>query len=187
MTSGAGLGAECRTTAHSREHPMMQTSYDVLGVARNASDEAIRAAFRKAAKASHPDLNLGDPTAEQQLRQVIAAYEVLRNPHQRAVYDQYLAAYEQRLRKRRRERIRRFAVPPIAAVLSGGIVVLGVWLSSGPSYTPAGASPAGATVAHSASQQVAIDDGAARGPYPEPQVTSATEWERVAATGDPIA
>jgi curved DNA-binding protein CbpA len=44
---------------------MMQTPYDVLGVPRKASDEAIRTAFCKAAKANHPDLNSGDPAKEQ--------------------------------------------------------------------------------------------------------------------------
>ena len=68
----------------------MKTAYDVLGVPRNASNEKIGTAFRKAAKACHPDLNAGDPTAELQIRQVIIAYEILKTPHKRAAYDRYL-------------------------------------------------------------------------------------------------
>src|SRR5262245_63037485 len=109
----------------------MQTSYDVLGVPRNASNEAIRAAFRRAAKAYHPDLNAGDPTGEQQLKQVLAAYEVLRNRQQRAAYDQALADCERYQRNNRIRRIRRFAAVPLAALFSAGIVALWVSLWSG--------------------------------------------------------
>src|SRR5215470_14629601 len=70
----------------------MKTLYDVLGVPRSATDEAIRIAFRRAAKTCHPDLNAGDPAAEQQFREIIAAYEILKTPQQRALYDQHLAA-----------------------------------------------------------------------------------------------
>src|SRR5215510_1872434 len=114
----------------------MQTSYDVLGVPRYASDETIRTAFRKAAKAYHPDLNAGDPTREQQFKQVSAAYELLKTPQLRAAYDEGLAGYERNLRSARRRRIWRFAAVPVAAVVSGGAVALGVSLSSGPPTEP---------------------------------------------------
>src|SRR5262249_37693393 len=65
----------------------MKTPYEVLGVPRNATDEAIRMAFRRSVKACHPDHNVGDAAAEEQLRQIIAAYEMLKTPDQRAVYD----------------------------------------------------------------------------------------------------
>src|SRR5215470_642541 len=107
---------------------MMQTAYDVLGVSRKASDEAIRTAFCKAAKAYHPDLNSGDTTKEQKLKQVIAAYHFLRNAELRSAYDQSLATYEQYLRSRRRQRVQRFAAAPVAALVSGGVVALGVSL-----------------------------------------------------------
>src|SRR5262245_52524983 len=99
----------------------MKTPYDVLGVRRNASDKTIRMAFRKAAKASHPDLNAGDPTAEQQLRQVIAAYEILKKPQRRADYDRYL-------RSSRRASVRGFAMTAVASLLSGIVTALVVWL-----------------------------------------------------------
>jgi hypothetical protein len=113
----------------------MKTPYDVLGVPRNASPERIRTAFRKGAKAYHPDLNAGDPNTEQQLRLVIAAYELLRDPQKRMAYDQYL-------RNRRRARVRHFAMPAVAGLFSGGIVALAVWLSvSLPNMQGASATP----------------------------------------------
>src|SRR5262245_56043230 len=131
----------------------MKTPYDILGVHRNASDETIRAAFRKTAKACHPDLNAGDRTAEQQLRLAIAAYQILKSPQRRAAYDQYL-------RKCRRERARRFAVDGVAALVSGSVVSLSIWLSvslsntqeaPGPTQTPSVA----AAMASEAVKQVA--------------------------------
>jgi curved DNA-binding protein CbpA len=94
---------------------------DVLGVSRNASNERIGTAFRKAAKACHPDLNAGDPTAELQIRQVIIAYEILKTPHKRPAYDRYL-------RERRRERTRPFAMAAVSILLPGSIVAVAVSL-----------------------------------------------------------
>src|SRR5438876_1118692 len=107
----------------------MKTPYEVLGVPRNATDEAIRMAFRRAVKACHPDTNVGDAAAEEQLRQIIAAYEMLKTPHQRAVYDQHLAAYDQYSRSILRETVRDFARPGFAGLVSGSVVALVVWLS----------------------------------------------------------
>jgi molecular chaperone DnaJ len=49
----------------------MISPYDILGVPQNASDETIKAAFHRAAKACHPDLHAADPTAEERLRQAV--------------------------------------------------------------------------------------------------------------------
>src|SRR5262249_54098754 len=105
---------------------MMKTPYDILGVHRNASNETIRAAFRRTAKACHPDLNPGDRSAQQRLMQVIAAYRILKGPQQRAAYDQYL-------RTCRRARTRRFAADGVAALVGAGIASLAVWLWVSPS------------------------------------------------------
>ena len=112
----------------------MQTPYDVLGVSRKASGEAIRTAFCKVAKACHPDLNSGDQAKERSLKQVIAAYKFLKNTEQRSAYDRLLAEYEQYLRSRRRQTIQRFAAVPVAALVSGGIVALGVSLWTVPPH-----------------------------------------------------
>ena len=61
--------------------------YAVLGIARNASPDDVRAAYRRAARASHPDLNPGDQTALERFKQVQLAYDVLIDPARRAEYD----------------------------------------------------------------------------------------------------
>ena len=78
----------------------MQTLYDVLGVSWKASDDQIRAAFRRTVKTCHPDLHAGDRAAERQLRQVLAAYEILRRPQKKLVYDRFLKQ-ERRMRHQR--------------------------------------------------------------------------------------
>ena len=62
--------------------------YSILGVARDASDEAIRKAYRKLARKHHPDLNPDDPAAEERFKRVSGAYEVLSKPEKRALYDE---------------------------------------------------------------------------------------------------
>ena len=59
--------------------------YKVLGVARDAGDDEIKKAFRKAARKYHPDINAG---AEAKFKDVNEAYEVLKDPERRAAYDQ---------------------------------------------------------------------------------------------------
>ena len=69
--------------------------YEVLGVARNADEKTLKAAFRKLAMQYHPDRNPGDHTAEIKFKEVAAAYEILKDPQQRAAYDRYgHAAFE---------------------------------------------------------------------------------------------
>src|SRR5262245_26234138 len=128
--AGRALGRPRRGGA--LETTRARTPYDVLGVPRSASDKTIRAAFHKTAKALHPDLNAGDLVAEQHLRQVIAAYEVLKNPQHKAELDQQLAARD---RNRRRELVRRFAATTGAGLVSGSIVAAIVWVSVSLSHT----------------------------------------------------
>ena len=61
--------------------------YAILGVERNASPEEIRFAYRRAARASHPDLHPGDAAAIERFKRVQVAYEVLADPARRAEYD----------------------------------------------------------------------------------------------------
>ncbi len=63
--------------------------YEVMGVARDATDEQIKKAYRSLAKKYHPDLNPGDSTAEQKFKEVNEAYEVLSDKEKRARYDQF--------------------------------------------------------------------------------------------------
>jgi molecular chaperone DnaJ len=62
--------------------------YEVLGVARNADEQAIKKAFRGLARRLHPDVSK-EPDAEQRFREVTEAYEVLSSSETRALYDRY--------------------------------------------------------------------------------------------------
>jgi DnaJ-class molecular chaperone len=61
--------------------------YAVLGVKRDATQEQIRAAYRKLAKELHPDLNPGDRKAEEKFKEVAGAYDVLGEADKRARFD----------------------------------------------------------------------------------------------------
>jgi len=63
--------------------------YEVLGVARSASDDEIKKAYRKLAMKYHPDRNPGDKTAEDKFKETKEAYEVLSDAQKRAAYDQH--------------------------------------------------------------------------------------------------
>src|SRR5688572_12547672 len=63
--------------------------YDVLGVTRGSRDSEIKAAFRRLAKACHPDSCNGDPDAERRFKELNQAYEALKDPQRRAAYDRF--------------------------------------------------------------------------------------------------
>jgi len=63
--------------------------YEVLGLKRGAADDEIKKAYRKLARKFHPDLNPGDKSAEEQFKLLQEAYDVLSNPDDRKLYDQY--------------------------------------------------------------------------------------------------
>jgi len=68
---------------------MKRDYYDILGVSRNATQEEIKSAYRRLALKYHPDRNPGDKEAEEKFKEAAEAYEVLRDPEKRAIYDQY--------------------------------------------------------------------------------------------------
>jgi molecular chaperone DnaJ len=63
--------------------------YDILGVARNATDDEIKKAYRKLAMKYHPDRNPDSKEAEGKFKEAKEAYEMLSDPQKRAAYDQY--------------------------------------------------------------------------------------------------
>lgn len=63
--------------------------YEVLGVARNASEADIKKAYRRQAMKFHPDRNPGDATAEAKFKEAKEAYEVLTDTRKRTAYDQF--------------------------------------------------------------------------------------------------
>ena len=67
----------------------MADFYSILGVAKTATDDEIKQAYRKLAMQYHPDRNGGAKEAEEKFKQITEAYDVLRDPQKRAAFDRY--------------------------------------------------------------------------------------------------
>ncbi len=65
--------------------------YVTLGVSQNASQQEIRKSFRALAKKYHPDVNPGNPEAEEKFREINEAYEILSDERKRSKLDQELS------------------------------------------------------------------------------------------------
>lgn len=63
--------------------------YKVLGVARNATADEIKKAYRRLARRHHPDVNPGDKESEEQFKQISEAFEVLSDPKKREIYNRF--------------------------------------------------------------------------------------------------
>ena len=74
---------------------MAKDLYEILDVARDASDADLKKAFRSLAMKYHPDRHPGDDEAEQNFKEINLAYEILKDEEKRAAYDRYgHAAFE---------------------------------------------------------------------------------------------
>jgi tetratricopeptide (TPR) repeat protein len=98
----------------------MKTHYDVLDIGPDVDAATVQAAFRKAVKAHHPDLNAGDPEAEERVRQIIAAHAILRDEAQRKAYDRQLLLDRRQWRAAVIRCVLQCAVA--AAIVSAGIL-----------------------------------------------------------------
>ena len=99
-----------------------KTLYDLLCVRPDDDAETLQSAFRNAAKANHPDLNPGDPDAPRRFRQIVTAYEILRDAEQRVAYDRLLALERA---QRRAKLTRAIVVSSAAAVVAFAVVLIG--------------------------------------------------------------
>lgn len=109
----------------------MGTLYDLLGALPSDDAETLRTAFRRAAKASHPDINPDNPDASLRFRELMRAYDILNNAEQRVTYDELLAiAMQPPPAKSTRiyETIGKLASSTIAATMISGALVGGYLL-----------------------------------------------------------
>lgn len=67
----------------------MKNYYEILGVEKTASDDEIKKSYRKKVIECHPDRNQDDPQAEERLKELNEAYEILKNSRRRRHYDQF--------------------------------------------------------------------------------------------------
>jgi curved DNA-binding protein CbpA len=106
----------------------MGTLYDLLGALPSDDAESLRTAFRKAAKAKHPDINPDDPDAALKFRELVRAYDILMDADQRATYDELLTiALQPPASKSARiyGSVRKLASNTIAATIISGFLIGG--------------------------------------------------------------
>ena len=110
----------------------MGTLYDLLGALPGDDAEGLRVAFRKAAKATHPDMNADDPEAPRRFRELMRAYDILTDADQRTTYDELLAIALQPPADEKSthvyERVRKYASNTMAATIISGLLVAGYTL-----------------------------------------------------------
>jgi curved DNA-binding protein CbpA len=119
----------------------MTTLYDLLGALPDDDADGLRAAFRKAAKESHPDVNPGNPEAAERFRRIVRANAILSDEQQRTAYDQLLevARRQQSAKPKRRNvsgTIRRLVIDAIASA-AVSVLLIGAYFL----FKPVGGRP----------------------------------------------
>ncbi|MBV9459420.1 MAG: DnaJ domain-containing protein [Bradyrhizobium sp.] len=104
----------------------MPTLYELLGALADDDADGLRRAFRKAAKASHPDNNPGDPDAAQRFRRIVRAHAILSDEAQRAAYDECLIKAQQQARDTERSVLSELRRLAPGAVLASVIALISI-------------------------------------------------------------
>jgi curved DNA-binding protein CbpA len=138
----------------------MGTLYDLLGALPGDDAEGLRAAFRRAAKSTHPDMNPEDPEAPRRFRELMRAYNILTDSDQRATYDELLLIALQpppgtEKSTRIYQRLRKYASNTMAATIISGLLVAGYTLFGHFSKQPGAAEFLPNGVSHR-SEQIAL-------------------------------
>ncbi len=108
----------------------MPTLYELLGALAEDDADGLRRAFRKAARASHPDNNPGDPDAAQRFRRVVRAHAILSDEEQRAAYDACLVKAERQAQDSRRPILSGFRrlAPDVVSAMVIACLAIGAFL-----------------------------------------------------------
>src|SRR5258705_12439178 len=105
-----------------RESIAMETLYDLLGALPNDDADELRAAFRRAVKRVHPDINSEDLDAGLKFRRIVRANEILGDAEQRAVYDHLLALAHHK----QEQAVKQVAADKVHKVASGVMALAGI-------------------------------------------------------------
>jgi curved DNA-binding protein CbpA len=111
----------------------MTTLYDLLGALPDDDADGLRAAFRRAAKASHPDVNPGDQQAAERFRRIVRANAILSDEQQRAAYDRLLEVARRQQSPEPKHStfpgaIRRLAIDAIVSAAVSAVLIGGYFL-----------------------------------------------------------
>ncbi|WJR75897.1 J domain-containing protein [Bradyrhizobium sp. NP1] len=114
----------------------METLYDLLGALPDDDADSLRAAFRRAVKRAHPDVNRGDPDAGLKFRRIVRANEILGDGDQRAAYDHLLeiAYLEQKEAAKLAEQEQAAKLAKVHKLASGVMALAGVSIAAVGAY-----------------------------------------------------
>ncbi|MEJ2228756.1 MAG: DnaJ domain-containing protein [Alphaproteobacteria bacterium] len=104
--------------------------YEILGVGRDADDEAVKQAFREQAKNCHPDRNPGDQHAEHQFKLVNTAYEGLKDAERREAYLEWLEFADKREKSKKMQWTRLSVLALLLGVAPAVVLYWVIWGAS---------------------------------------------------------